>query len=268
MKKCPRCGLTFADDERYCTSCGTPLEEVIPESSETAENAEPAEPSENAESSERAENAESSEKSERSENTGNPESSESSEGAEASGISGSSGTSETSESSDSSQSSKDELSEALGEFGAAAKKLAEKIGDKAKEGYEKMKDDETFAKYSGKAKEGFGKVMDTPDSTSEYEADDVENYKIISIFAYCGILFIVPLLAGKDSKYARFHTNQGIILFIFYIILIFLSTLPTIGWVFKLGHLLVAILAILGIFHAITGKARELPLIGKFRILK
>ena len=234
MKKCPRCGLTFAGDERYCTSCGSPLEEVIEQTAETPSE-EPSESSEYSDSSESSEPADNS---------------------------------ESSETNDSSQSSRDDLSEALGELGAAARKVADKIGEKAKEGYEKMKEDETFNRYSGKAKEGFEKVMDTPDSTSEYDETDVENNKIISLFAYCGILFIVPLLAGKDSKYARFHTNQGIILFILSVIMTFLSVFPNIGWVFKIGDVFVAILAILGIINAVTGKARELPLIGKFRILQ
>ena len=239
MKKCPRCGLTFADDNRYCTSCGSPLEDVIEqvaESSEpTPEEEDVAEPQ--SETSEQAsdEEPEPDKKPDFEQKAANMA---------------------------------DDLSEALGELGAAAKKVVEKIGDKAKEGYEKFKDDETFNKYSGKAKEGFEKVMDTPDSTSEYDAADVENNKIISLFAYLGILFIVPLLAGKDSKYARFHTNQGIILFILYIILVFLSTFPHIGWVFTIAQIIVALLAILGIINAVTGKARELPLIGKFRILK
>ena len=109
--------------------------------------------------------------------------------------------------------------------------------------------------------------MDTPDSTSDYDPADVENNKVIALFAYLGILFIVPLIAGKDSRYARFHTNQGIILFIFSFLITTLSALPTVGRAFALCHVLVVIFVILGIINAVTGKARELPLIGKFRIL-
>ena len=240
MKQCPRCGLMFADEERYCTSCGSPLEEVI-ESANPDANSDVSESPETSDSSDSLESPE------------NPDISE---------------TPDASESSDSQPSSQDDLSEALGELGAAAKKVAEKIGERAKETAEKIKSNETYDKYSDKAKEGFDKVMDTPDSTSDFERDDVEHNKIISLFAYCGILFIVPLLAGKDSPYARFHTNQGIILFILSVVMAFLSGFPTIGWIFKVGQVLVAMLAILGIINAVTGKARELPLIGKFRILK
>ena len=242
MKKCPRCGRTFIGDERYCNSCGSPLEDVI----EQAAASEPSSEEESA-TEPQPETPESSAEEKTETANENPESKK-----------------------DCGQKvgqATDGLSEALGELGAAAKKVADKIGEKAKEGYEKMKEDETFSKYSGKAKEGFEKVMDTPDSTSEYDEADVENYKIISLFAYCGILFIIPLLAGRDSKYARFHTNQGIILFIFSVILTFFSFIPNIGWIFKIGGVFIAILAILGIINAVTGKARELPLIGKFQIL-
>ena len=238
MKKCPRCGLTFADDNRYCASCGSPLEDVV---EQVAEPSEPTPEEEDvagpqSETSEQASD-------EKPEPDKKPDL-----GQKAADMA-------------------DDLSEALGELGAAAKKVVEKIGDKAREGYEKIKDDETFNKYSGKAKEGFEKVMDTPDSTSDYDPADVENNKVIALFAYLGILFIVPLIAGKDSRYARFHTNQGIILFIFSFLITTLSALPTVGRAFALCHVLVVIFVILGIINAVTGKARELPLIGKFRIL-
>jgi len=245
MKKCPRCGLTFTDEERYCTSCGSPLEEV--NESVSAEQPDAEQPSSEQPSSAQPETEQSDAEQSSAEQ---PE------------------TDNQSSFEQKASKAADDLSEALGELGAAAKKVADKIGDKAKESFGKIKDDETFSKYSDKAKDSFGKVMDTPDSTSDFDADDVNNNKIISLFAYCGILFIVPLLAGKDSRYARFHTNQGIILFIFSIVVAFLSTFHTIGWIFKVCHVLVVLLVILGIINAVTGKARELPLIGQFRILK
>ena len=240
MKKCPRCGLTFAaDDDRYCTSCGTPLEEVAEPIAETPESV-PEEP-------------EAPKDAEAPEDHNDPKDPKD--------------FNDLNDSESLKTSVADDLSEALGELGAAAKKVADKIGDKAKEGFEKLKEDETFTKFNDKAKQGFDKAMNTPDSTSDYDPADVENYKIISLFAYLGILFIVPLLAGKDSKYARFHTNQGIILFIFSVILAFLARFPHVGWIFSLAEVVTVIFAILGIINAVTGKTRELPLIGKFRIL-
>ncbi|MBR4433331.1 MAG: hypothetical protein IKS80_02350 [Bacteroidaceae bacterium] len=238
MKKCPRCGLTFAADAdyRYCTSCGTPLEDVVEPASESPESA--------------------------SDEPDTPETLKDSED-----LKDFNDLKDSKDSESPKSSVTDDFSEALGELGAAAKKVADKIGDKAKEGFEKLKEDETFSKFNDKAKQGFDKAMNTPDSTADYDPADVENYRIVSLFAYLGFLFIVPLIAGKDSKYARFHTNQGIILFIFSAILAFLVRFPHVGWIFALGEVVVVIFTILGIINAVTGKARELPLIGKFRIL-
>ncbi|MEI8042594.1 MAG: DUF4339 domain-containing protein [Verrucomicrobiota bacterium] len=38
---------------------------------------------------------------------------------------------------------------------------------------------------------------------------DVDKNKIFAVLAYLGILFLVPLLAAKESRFARYHTNQG-----------------------------------------------------------
>lgn len=52
-----------------------------------------------------------------------------------------------------------------------------------------------------------------------FNTEDVNGNKVFGILAYIGILFLVPLFAAKDSQYARFHTNQGLVLFIAEVIL-------------------------------------------------
>ena len=41
------------------------------------------------------------------------------------------------------------------------------------------------------------------------DPNDVQSNKVMAILAYFGILFLIPLLAAKESAYARYHTNQG-----------------------------------------------------------
>ena len=60
----------------------------------------------------------------------------------------------------------------------------------------------------------FNSITNTADITNEYDPNDIKSNKGVSVLAYFGLLFLVPLLAAKDSKFARFHTNQGIVLFI------------------------------------------------------
>ena len=132
-------------------------------------------------------------------------------------------------------------------------------------------------------------INNTADSTADYDAQDIADNKIMAVLAYFGLLFLIPLLAAPKSKFARFHANQGIVLcivlvgygivnVILTIILgaIFLSTWNSAMWgiysfltiILSLVWIIPGILAILGIYNAATGKAKELPIIGKFKILK
>ena len=115
--------------------------------------------------------------------------------------------------------------------------------------------------------EKFSELNNTADTTSEYDAQDIEKNKVMAVLAY--ILFFIPLLAAKDSKYARFHANQGLILFLGGIISSVVAAIPVIGWIIApVAGLVITILAVLGIINALNGRAKDLPLVGKFKILK
>mgnify|MGYP002689030352 FL=1 len=57
-------------------------------------------------------------------------------------------------------------------------------------------------------------MMNTNDTTSQFDPQDINNNKGMSVLAYIGFLFLVPLLACPNSKFARYHTNQGLVLFL------------------------------------------------------
>lgn len=115
--------------------------------------------------------------------------------------------------------------------------------------------------------EKFNEFNNTADTTSEYDAQDIEKNKVMAVLAY--ILFFIPLLAAKDSKFARFHTNQGLVLFLGGIIASVVAVIPVIGWIVApIAGLVITVLAVIGIINALNGRAKELPVIGKFKILK
>ena len=107
---------------------------------------------------------------------------------------------------------------------------------------------------------------------------DAEDNKIMGILAYFGILFLIPYLAAKESPFAKFHANQGCILFIVEIALV--VVLQIVGWILPLGlylilsllslvvYLGIAVLAIMGIINAAKGEMKELPVIGQYSIIK
>ena len=115
--------------------------------------------------------------------------------------------------------------------------------------------------------EKFNEFNNTADTTAEYDAQDIEKNKVMAVLAY--ILFFIPLLAAKDSKFARFHANQGLVLFLGGIIASVVAVIPVIGWIIApIAGLVITVLAVIGIINALNGKAKELPVIGKFKILK
>ena len=108
------------------------------------------------------------------------------------------------------------------------------------------------------------------------EQADVDKNKIFAILAYLGLLFLVPLLAAKDSPFAKYHTNQGVVLFIAGICIWFpmmiIAFIPFINLVLlllgPLFGLCIFAFIIIGIINAAQGKMKPLPLIGHFSIIK
>ncbi len=123
-------------------------------------------------------------------------------------------------------------------------------------------------------------LNNTSDTTAEYEQEDIAKNKVFAILSYIAILWVVPLLAAPNSKFAKFHANQGLVLFIVEVIWgvasaivnLVLGWIPVVGAViglvmWLLGLVLLAPMVI-GIINAANGKAKELPFIGKIQILK
>lgn len=116
--------------------------------------------------------------------------------------------------------------------------------------------------------EEFSSQSASPEFTA-FSQEEIEQTRIFALFSYIGILFLVPLLGAKDSGYARFHANQGLVLFIADIVFGVCALIPILGWIIAgAGSVFSTVCTVLGIINAITGKAKPLPLIGKINILK
>ena len=101
------------------------------------------------------------------------------------------------------------------------------------------------------------------------DPQDIEKNKGYAVLAYIGLLFLVPLLAAKDSPYARFHTNQGLVLFLLEVALNILLAIPVLGWVLApIGWIAVVVFAIMGIINAAQGECKPLPIIGEIELIK
>ena len=139
---------------------------------------------------------------------------------------------------------------------------------------------EKQAPEAGGFQEKVTKLNDTPDTTGEFEAEDINKNKAMAILAYFGPLVLIPILAAKDSRFARYHSNQGLLLLLAcfgwsvlssilnWIILAISWRLYFLTSIISFLSVIFLVLAVLGIVNAANGKAKELPVIGKFRILK
>ncbi|MDR1545663.1 MAG: hypothetical protein LBU12_02900 [Deltaproteobacteria bacterium] len=115
----------------------------------------------------------------------------------------------------------------------------------------------------------------SPVIVPHFDDDDIKANKLVAALAYLGILFIIPLLVAPNSKFARAHTNQGILLYISYLlaslIFMFLYMLPLINILASVfGFLFFIVLFIINIRQIIlvlTSKYKPIPIIGNIPIL-
>ncbi len=121
----------------------------------------------------------------------------------------------------------------------------------------------------------------TPPPMVNGEEQDAKDNKVMAVLSYCGILCLVPVFAAKESPFARFHANQGVILFLANIALSILKSVNG-NLIYSISSVLyhilnfgfgavgigVWVLAIIGIISAFKGEKKKLPLVGDLNILK
>ena len=89
--------------------------------------------------------------------------------------------------------------------------------------------------------------------------------KALSILAYFGPFFLLAVLLAPESHFAKYHANQGLVLFLTEVVG---RHIPLIGWTFQLLNIVIVVLFFLGLSHAIREVEEPLPFIGEIQILK
>lgn len=114
-------------------------------------------------------------------------------------------------------------------------------------------------------------MNDTSDNTAQFDPKDIEQNKGMGILAYLGILVLIPIFGAKDSPFARFHANQGLVLCIAAIVYgvaysILTTIILAISWrlyilvsLIGLVGIVFLILAVIGIINAINGRQKNCP---------
>lgn len=126
----------------------------------------------------------------------------------------------------------------------------------------------------------FNQFQGGSDHTSEFDPQDISDNKVISALSYLGILFFLPLVCCPNSRFGKFHANQGLVLLIVGVILqvisgivgMILRIVPVLGAI--VSGLIIAVIGIVvliymvyGLVNTLNGRAKELPIIGKIKLL-
>lgn len=144
-----------------------------------------------------------------------------------------------------------------------------------------------------KIDETISKVLDTEDTTSKFTKKDASENVGLALLSYLGLLALIPYFTGKHSKFTMYHAKQGMNLLIvwgLYTIAYSLLGLIKVSkglysfsgtiygyvkvtpwWInfpMTLIGIGIAIISIIGIVYVCQGKAKELPIINKIKIVK
>ena len=129
-------------------------------------------------------------------------------------------------------------------------------------------------------------IMITKDHSKEFNKEDVEKNKTNAILCYLPAIPFYFVITGKYklSNYLRFHASQGITLTIFWIISIFVASLLEtlfrrnnylandipffISIIVYSLYALCFLLSFFGIINTVNDSSKELPLLGKIKIIK
>ena len=100
--------------------------------------------------------------------------------------------------------------------------------------------------------------------------------RLCCVLAYFSILFFLPLVFCRENEYAKFHANQGLVLFISVAVINVLIELvslvipspPVKNAIYTIFNLVAICFSILGVLHVVNEQDKPLPLIGKITIIK
>ncbi|MEA4824031.1 MAG: hypothetical protein VB111_07955 [Clostridiaceae bacterium] len=107
------------------------------------------------------------------------------------------------------------------------------------------------------------------DVTATFDSGDIEKNKAVAALSVIPFLFWLPFVAAKDSRFAMFYGNQGLILTIVSIAAGIFNNIPWVGWLLGLAcELYLAVSVIMGLVNGFQGKAKKLLWLGEIEILK
>lgn len=114
------------------------------------------------------------------------------------------------------------------------------------------------------------------------EQENLKGKKFTACLAYLFWLTVIPMIYSSESKFVKYHANQGLVLAIAEtIFLIITVAVSKILWAYSMSASLLVettmllafagvfgMLSLIGIFNVIRGKEKPIPTFGHIKLLK
>lgn len=120
-------------------------------------------------------------------------------------------------------------------------------------------------------------VKDVKDFSKDYTEKEKSEGIFFGILSYLSVLCLIPYFLENKNNFVKFHAKQGLNLFLLEIIVGFSASVLVVLLLF-LGFAVVLVrniieciffvVSIIGIIDVVQGKARELPIVNKIKIVK
>jgi len=126
---------------------------------------------------------------------------------------------------------------------------------------------DSFFKNEDDEKVGGTKIPDL-DDTGENKSSfgggtEKDRAMIASILAYIPFLCLIPLIQMRDSEQARFHSRQGLVLFLIELIAILFLIPGLSGLIWKTILVIALGASVAGIIFGMQGRMYKIPLVGE-----
>lgn len=115
-------------------------------------------------------------------------------------------------------------------------------------------------------------INNVKDETYLYDDNDIRSGKDMGVLCY--IVPFIPYFLNKNNKFVRYHSINGMNLFIiavfYYLFFNVVSkiNISILQIILSIVWLMLLILSCIGISNVCSGKARGLPIINKIKIFK
>ena len=114
------------------------------------------------------------------------------------------------------------------------------------------------------------------------EKEDLKGKKFTACFAYLFWFAVIPMIYSSESKFIKYHANQGLVLAIAETIFLIITVLVgKILWAYSRSTSLLVettmflvfvgvfgMVSLIGIFNVIRGKEKPVPTFGHIKLLK